>query len=174
MIAGVITGLIPGIHPNTVIFTSVPFYLSSNTGIDLYTSFITTLSVTHTFCDFLPALFISSPDAESALAVIGGQSAVEQGKGLEMFYYTVFGGLLSLLPVLIISGLSLLYLKNFYSILEALMPYVLLFFLFFRVVGFCAKIPRVLQILCTSSTCWTQALLGYLLLPGFFSGPSFV
>jgi len=133
LISGIFTGLIPGIHPNTVIFTSVPFYLSSGTSIGLYTVFITTLSVTHTFCDFLPAIFISSPDAESALAVINGRSAVEQGKGLEMFQYTVFGGLLSLIPVLFISGLSLIYLEQAYTYLESLMPYILLFFLFFIV-----------------------------------------
>ena len=85
----------------------------------------------HTFCDFLPAIFISSPDAESALAVIEGRSAVKQGKGLEMFYYTVYGGIFSLLPVLLISGLSIIYLKEFYTYLEAFMPYILLFFLFF-------------------------------------------
>jgi len=48
-----------------------------------------------------------------------------------MFQYTVYGGLFSLLPVLIISGLSLIYLEDIYSYLEVLMPYILIFFLFF-------------------------------------------
>lgn len=81
----------------------------------------------------MPAIFISSPDAESALAVVNGKAAVEEGRGLEMFYYTVYGGFVSLLPVIFISLLSLKFLESFYGVLEVYMHYVLLFFLLFIV-----------------------------------------
>lgn len=131
LVSGVFTGLVPGIHPNTVIFVSLPLYLSTGTGLRFYAVFISSLSVTHTFHDFLPAIFLSSPDAESALSVINGRSAVEQGKGLEMFYYTVYGALTSLLPVVVISALSLIFLEQIYASLQSVMHYILLFFLFF-------------------------------------------
>lgn len=144
LITGVMTGLIPGIHPNTVIFTSLPLYLASGTGLTVYAVFITALSVVHTFHDFLPAIFISSPDAESALTVIDGRSAVEQGKGLEIFQYTAYGALTSLLPVITISGLSILFLDRIYMYLEASMQYILLFFLLFIILNSEEKLNAVL------------------------------
>ncbi len=130
---GILTGLIPGIHPNTVIFTSLPFYLASGGGLEFYAVFLAGLSISHTFHDFLPAIFISSPDAESALAVINGRSAVESGRGLEIFHYTVYGAFLGLIPVLAISAVSLLYLQAMYQSVEVYMHYILFFFLLFIV-----------------------------------------
>ncbi|WP_414838369.1 tripartite tricarboxylate transporter permease [Candidatus Nanosalina sp. VS9-1] len=131
--AGVATGLIPGIHPNTVIFTTVPFYLGSGTGLGAYAVFLSAISVSHTFHDFLPAIFLSSPDAESALSTINGKSAVQQGKGLESFHYTVYGALSAVVPVLAVALLSFFFLEGLYSSIESFMEYILVFFLLFVV-----------------------------------------
>ena len=127
-----------------MIFTTVPFYLTSQTGLPVYAVFLSALSVSHTFHDFLPAIFLSSPDAESALSTINGRSAVEQGKGLEIFHYTVYGALTALIPVLLISLLSFYFLSGLYATLEAVMEYVLIFFLLFILIDSENKVSALL------------------------------
>jgi putative membrane protein len=131
--AGVFTGLVPGIHPNTVIFTAVPYYLSSGIETMHFVAFLTGMSVSHTFHDFLPAFFISAPDAESALSSVSAAEMVKSGKGLEAFRYTVYGALFSLLPVMLFSALSFFYLEQLYGWISGFMEHILLFFLFFMV-----------------------------------------
>lgn len=131
ILSGVITGLIPGIHPNTVIFTSLPVYLSSEIGQPVYISFITGMSISHTFHDFLPAIFLSTPDAEAALSVVAAPEMVEDGEGLEAFVKTVQGGLNSLLVTGILAVPMYFFFKDFYQVISEYMIYVLFFFLMY-------------------------------------------
>ena len=131
IISGIFTGLIPGIHPNTVIFTSLPLYLSTSIGQGIYVSFVTGLSVSHTFHDFLPAIFLSTPDAEAALSVVAAPKMVEKGKGLEAFLYTVRGGLTSILVITLLAVPLFLYMQEAYSFIPGFMHYILVFFLLY-------------------------------------------
>lgn len=133
VISGILTGLIPGIHPNTVIFTSLPVYIGSNLSLPIYLSYITGLSISHTFHDFLPAIFLSAPEAESALSTVAAPEMVEKGRGLKAFQYTVYGGLTSLVAISIISVPLLLFLQEFYTFISGFMEYILLFFLVFLI-----------------------------------------
>ena len=134
ILAGVFTGLIPGIHPNTVIFTSLPVYIDSRVSLPLYLSFITGLSISHTFHDFLPAIFLSAPEAEAALSAVAAPEMVERGRGLEAFKYTVYGGIMALLVVGITSIPIFIFLEQSYNFLSGFMEYILLFFLLFMIV----------------------------------------
>jgi len=98
VLSGVFTGLIPGIHPNTVIFGSMPLYFYLDIEFLSYLSFIAGLSVSHTFHDFfLPAIFLSAPEADAALSSIPGTQMAAEGRGIEAFYYTVGGGVFSVI-----------------------------------------------------------------------------
>ena len=133
--SGVVTGLIPGLHPNTVIFTSLPVYLSTSAQNMVYISYITGLSVSHTFHDFLPAIFISAPEAESALSVVASPELVEKGRGLNAFYSTVRGGLNSVVAVVLLLIPLFFFLEQVYGFISGLMQYILLFFLFYIIVS---------------------------------------
>jgi len=126
---GVLTGLTPGIHPNTVIFGSLPFYFFLDVNFINYVSFVSGLSVAHTFHDFLPAMFLGAPEGESALSTSPGLEMTSNGEGIEGFYYTVLGGMWS--TVLVVLMLPLLYflIEPFYYFIEGFMEYMLLFFL---------------------------------------------
>ncbi|MBC5792945.1 MAG: tripartite tricarboxylate transporter permease [Nanohaloarchaea archaeon] len=126
--AGVFTGLTPGIHPNTVIFTSLPFYLGSSIEFMYYLSFIAGLSVSHTFHDFLPSIFLGVPEAETALASVAGADMANEGKGIEAFHYTVLGGSISVIVMIMLSPLLILFLPYFYKLVNPVMFYVLVFF----------------------------------------------
>lgn len=133
VVAGIFTGLVPGIHPNTVVFTTLPIYFNSGIGLLSYMSFVSGLSVSHTFHDFLPAIFLGAPEADSALSSLPGARMALRGRGLEAFDYTVAGGAFSVLVLLFVSPFLLILLEPLYARLEGVMFYVLLFFLFFIV-----------------------------------------
>ncbi|MFB6174422.1 MAG: tripartite tricarboxylate transporter permease [Candidatus Nanohalobium sp.] len=128
---GAVTGSIPGIHPNTVIFSSFPVYFSLGIPMPLYLCFIAGISVSHTFHDFLPAIYLSAPSAESAMASLPGRKMMTEGRGREAFSYTVLGGLSAVILFAVATPVLLLLLKPVYSYASILMPVILLFFLFF-------------------------------------------
>lgn len=134
ILAGIITGLIPGIHPNTVVFTSLPIYFAYRPELTSYLVFIVAISVSHTFHDFLPAIFLHAPSATTALSTLPGAEAAAQGKGLQAFYRTAAGGLLSVTAVLLLLPMLLVVLKPVYGFIEPLMLYILIFFLLFAVI----------------------------------------
>lgn len=131
--AGVFTGVVPGIHPNTVIFSSLPLYFYSGMDLVAFMSFLSGMSVSHTFHDFLPAIFLGAPEAEAALSALPGAELAMRGRGLEAFDYTVLGGAVSVLMLVFATPFLVLFLENTYSLLEPFMEYVLMFFLFFIV-----------------------------------------
>ncbi|MFC2174674.1 tripartite tricarboxylate transporter permease [archaeon] len=80
-LAGIVTGLIPGLHPNT--------FLPMASG----TAFIIGLAVSHSFFDFLPAIMLGAPDEATSLSVLPGHKMLLRGKALEAFRITILGGL---------------------------------------------------------------------------------
>lgn len=129
VLTGVVTGLTPGLHPNTVIFFSLPFYFSSGVELPVYGCFISGLSVSHTFHDFIPSLFLGLPDSETALSTIPGLKMVAEGRGLEAFNYSVHGGLYASIAFVALLPFLLMFAKTFYSFLEPFMALILLLFL---------------------------------------------
>lgn len=135
VILGIVTGFIPGIHPNTVVFSSFPLYFSLKISFPIYVCFIAGLSVCHTFHDFLPAIYLNAPSAESAVASLPGAEMAGDGRGPEAFFYTVYGGLTAVFAILILSPLLFLVLEPIYSYASSFMPFVLLFFLLFIILN---------------------------------------
>lgn len=131
--SGVITGLIPGLHPNTVVFSSLPVYFSTEIDFIIYMCFISGLSVSHTFHDFLPAIIFGIPEADTALSSLPGARMAAEGRAKEAFLYTVSGGLFSVLFLIFLSPLVFYGLKKVYSALTPFMAYFLVFFLLFIV-----------------------------------------
>lgn len=131
--AGILTGLIPGIHPNTVVFTSLPLYFAYQPELASYLVFIVAISVSHTFHDFLPAIFLHAPSSTTALSTLPGAEAAAQGKGLQAFYRTTAGGLISIFSILALLPVLFFALRPIYGFIEPLMLYVLIFFLLFAI-----------------------------------------
>ncbi|MFB6180338.1 MAG: tripartite tricarboxylate transporter permease [Candidatus Nanohalobium sp.] len=131
IMTGTFTGLIPGIHPNTVIFSLFPFYFSLNINLPVFTVFIAALSVSHTFHDFLPAIYLNAPSADSAVASLPGARKALEGEGPEAFQYTLDGGLLSTVFFTFSLPFFFLFLSDVYGLASALMPWILGFFLLF-------------------------------------------
>ncbi|MFB6115701.1 MAG: tripartite tricarboxylate transporter permease [Candidatus Nanohalobium sp.] len=133
VLAGAVTGSIPGLHPNTVIFSSLPVYLGSRISFLVYICFVSGLSVSHTFHDFLPAIYLNAPSSESAVASIPGAEMARNGEGKTAFNHTVTGGLITALMFLVAAPVIYFLLEPIYAAATSIMPAILLFFLSFIV-----------------------------------------
>lgn len=82
-LAGIVTGLIPGIHVNTVTALLLAGSAScASLGIEYSAllAFTCALAISHTFFDVLPGLFLGIPGDET-FALLPGHELVKQGKG---------------------------------------------------------------------------------------------
>ncbi len=110
-VAGVFTGLIPGIHVNTVtaLLLAVSAGLAS-LGVE-YTetlAFTCALAISHTFFDVVPGLFLGVPGDE-AFAQLPGHRLVKRGEGEAAIRLSVAGSLIGLalgLPVMVVPALG--------------------------------------------------------------------
>jgi putative membrane protein len=136
---GVFAGLCPGIHINTTIPLLLSFSMFIQDPMSI-AALIISVSVTEMFVDQVPAIFIGSPDADTALCVLPGHKLLFEGRGYEAIKLTVIGSLGALLLSLVLIGAA----SEWFAILyELSRPYI--HFVIIGVVAFMIlseKVPR--------------------------------
>ncbi|MHC1611488.1 MAG: tripartite tricarboxylate transporter permease [Candidatus Methanospirareceae archaeon] len=141
VLLGMITGLLPGFHPNNVAFIllsiapviiaklhSLNDFVSSETVLLLVATTIVAASVAHTFLSFIPAAFIGAPEGDTALVLLPAHRLLLEGRAYEATVLSVIGSFgavifsfISIIPFyLIFASLHL------YEILQSLMLYLLI------------------------------------------------
>jgi putative membrane protein len=125
ILAGTITGLTPGIHINLVSL----FLISAFPSISPIPAivFIVSMSITHTFLDFIPSIFLGAPDSDSSLSVLPGHELLLQGQGYKAVILTSYGCLSGILIILILTPLFLIYLSQIFPYFKLIMPFILIF-----------------------------------------------
>jgi len=106
---GIITGITPGIHINlvAVILLAVSPYLFKYFSPVSVACLIVAMSITHTFLDFIPSIFLGAPDDETALSVLPGHKLLLRGMAYEAVRLTLIGSLfclvitIALIPLLL-------------------------------------------------------------------------
>ncbi|MFP4001169.1 MAG: tripartite tricarboxylate transporter permease [Thermoplasmata archaeon] len=123
---GILTGLIPGIHVNTISFLIIStlgpislFVGELLSGFEVTTFelllFISMLVmgclITHTFLDFIPSTFLGAPEGETALAVLPAHEMLLEGRGYEAVKASALGsfaasfiGICMILPARLLMG----------------------------------------------------------------------
>lgn len=89
---GTFSGLVPGIHVNTLATLMLSFYPALN---DLLSTFISegyvpicvsscvvSAAVVHSFVDFIPSVFIGAPDPDDVAGMMPGHRLLSQGRGM--------------------------------------------------------------------------------------------
>lgn len=127
-LAGIFTGLIPGIHINLIgiflVSLTTSLFISTNP-IYLIT-FITSMSITHTFIDFIPSILLGCPDTDTELSILPGHELLKLGLGYEAIILTAYGSLAAIFILLLIAFPSILIISNFYKVVQPLTPYLLI------------------------------------------------
>lgn len=125
---GIFTGLVPGVHINLVslLLVSVSSYFLGFTSPLVLGVFIISMSITHTFLDTIPSIFLGAPNEDTALAVLPGHKLLLQGKGYEAVKLSVIGSLLCLIISIIIIPFAIPFLPFVYGIVEPYIGWLLL------------------------------------------------
>ena len=136
LIAGTLTGLSPGIHINLVaaFLTSSLGYFAGVPLIALAV-FVVAMSITHTFIDFIPSIFLGAPEEDSFLSTLPGHLMLQEGKAHEAFVLTIYGSLVALIVILIFTPIYITFLPSVFNLAKTAIPFILIFlslYLIFR------------------------------------------
>ncbi|MDD5012127.1 MAG: tripartite tricarboxylate transporter permease [Candidatus Nanoarchaeia archaeon] len=128
VLAGTVTGLIPGVHINLVGAILVSLSVTIFSGIDsLYLIiFISSMAIAHTFVDFIPSIFLGCPDTDTQLSVLPGHELLKEGKGYEAVMLTAVGGIFAVFILIIISFPLSLIVSEIYNSVHSVMFWILL------------------------------------------------
>ena len=93
-VLGIIAGLVPGLHLNN--FAAMLLALSPQLfawGLSPFevAGIILSASISQTFFDAIPAIFLGAPDSEAALTVLPGQRLMLEGRGIEAVRLSALG-----------------------------------------------------------------------------------
>jgi putative membrane protein len=128
---GVMTGLTPGIHVNTLLPFMVVLPVSGTVGASL----IFSLAVAHTFLDFIPSTIFGVPDGDTALSVLPAHRLLLSGRGYEAIKLTVVGSLGALIVSCMLVLPMIYCIPILYRTISPYMEYVLLSFVFFIILS---------------------------------------
>lgn len=135
---GAFTGLVPGIHVNTlaaVMLTSYPSlyilvsgFAEPETVPVLVSACIISASVVHSFMDFIPSVFIGAPDADEALTMLPGHRLLMDGKGMVAVRAAAIGSLVGALSAITLAiPIQYIMLNGAAEIMDQITLYVVLF-----------------------------------------------
>jgi putative membrane protein len=123
---GIVTGLIPGLHVNTVAVIGLGTYVALGLNPLGFVVILTALSITHAFLDYIPSIFLGAPQEETALSVLPAHRMFMQGKALEAVKLTATGSLLGLTMGLILFLPALYVIPWLYNASRGIIAYVLI------------------------------------------------
>ncbi|EKF85806.1 tripartite tricarboxylate transporter permease [Methanobacterium formicicum] len=120
---GVVTGLIPGIHVNTVgafVFSASPFLLYSYSP-EVLAVFLLSMSISHALMEFIPSMFLGVPEEGTVLSVMPGHHLLLQGRGKEAIRLVSLGGFGAMITTILLLPLFMAGLPPLYGFLK---PYI--------------------------------------------------
>lgn len=128
VLAGIFTGLTPGIHINLVslLVVSSSAYLLDIVSLPSLGVFIISMAITHTFLDILPAIFLGAPNEATALGVLPGHKLLLQGMGYEAVKLTVIGSLSSLILAILLFPLLIIVFPLIYDDIRPYIGFILI------------------------------------------------
>ncbi len=109
---GSVTGIIPGVHSNTVAgaVLSSEAVLLPVIGTDALAGLLFAMLVTHTFIDAVPSAFLGVPDPDTAVSVLPLHALCLEGRGEEAVRLSALGSVLGILAGIPVAVCALLFL----------------------------------------------------------------
>ncbi len=125
---GIISGLTPGIHVNNfalILLALTPFFLKMGFAPFYIAVIILSNSVTQTFVDIIPSIFLGAPEADTALAVLPGHKLLMEGRGFEAVRLSAIGSAGSVAAALLIAVPLGFFFMNIYGTIDAYIGWIL-------------------------------------------------
>ncbi len=120
IICGIIGGLIPGIHSNTLAAIEAGWivYLYPIIGTEGIAAVLVATLITHSFIEIVPSTFLGVPDEGTALSVLPAHAMTMIGKGQEAIRISALGTLLGIVLGLPVGVLAYLYLSKVQDLVD--------------------------------------------------------
>ncbi len=118
-ILGATTGLLPGIHVNTVSLIAVSLFEANSAEV---AAMIAAMAIVHSFTDFVPSIMVGIPDNESYLSLLPGHRMAAKGKALLAVKLTVLGGMIGGIIAIAIAPFFFLFLGKTEEIIARIVP----------------------------------------------------
>ncbi len=128
-ILGIISGLTPGVHVNNfalILLAITPFFLKMGFEPFYIVVIILSNSVTQTFVDIIPSIFLGAPEADTALAVLPGHQLLMEGRGPEAVRLSAIGSAGAVATSLLIAIPLGLFFMNAYGAIEPYISWILI------------------------------------------------
>lgn len=128
IIAGIFTGLIPGVHINLIASIILINFVLLNSFLEINALiiFILAMSVTHSFVDFIPSICFGVPSEDTCLSVLPAHRLVLKGEAYKAIFLSAIGSLFGVFFIFLISPLFYYGLKWVYENVKFAIPYILL------------------------------------------------
>ncbi len=146
ILAGTFTGISPGIHINLVaafLIISIDKFQSWSIPLLALAVFIVAMSITHTFIDFIPSIYLGAPEEDNFLSILPGHQLLKKGRGHEAFVLTAYGSLIAIPIILIVAPIFILFLPSLFTTIKTIIPFLLILislFIIFREKKFLASL----------------------------------
>ncbi len=119
---GIMTGLTPGIHVNTIAVIALGLF---QTGRFELVVLIVSMSIVHTFMDFIPSVMLGVPGEDNLLSVLPGHRFFLKGKGHHAVLLTVWGGIVGGIAAIALSPIFLKFLQKSIAEIAKAIPFIL-------------------------------------------------
>lgn len=159
-LCGILTGLIPGIHVNTLLPFLLLFPDSGIHGAVL----IFSLALCHTYVDFIPSTLLGVPDTDTVLSILPGHRLLLAGRGYEAVKLTVIGSFGAFICSCIVFFPLSLILNKIYWRISPCIPLIIFFFIFYSI-GSEKTGRKIGYAICIS---FLAGIFGHIILSGFF------
>lgn len=126
---GIISGLTPGIHVNNfalILVALSPLFLELGFAPFYIAVIILANSVTQTFIDIIPSIFLGAPEADTALAVLPGHALLMEGRGAEAVRLSAIGSAGAVVVALLMAVPLGFFFMNIYGTIEAYIGWILI------------------------------------------------
>ena len=133
--AGIFTGLTPGIHINllSVLLVSMVGWFSKYFDFVSLSCFVIAMSVTHSFLDSIPSIFLGAPEEATALGVLPGHRYLHRGNGLMAVKLTIIGSLGALVLSVLLFPLLVPIVSFLYPLIKDYIGYLLILVVVFMI-----------------------------------------
>tara|TARA_Y100000310_G_scaffold264470_1_gene275106 strand:- start:2455 stop:3483 length:1029 start_codon:yes stop_codon:yes gene_type:complete len=84
------------------------------------------MTITHTFIDFIPAIFLGAPDEDTALSIMPGHKFLIKGRGHEAVLLTLTGSIISIILLLFITPFFIFTIPKIYPFIQKMMAFLLI------------------------------------------------
>ncbi len=130
---GVITGLTPGLHVNTVTLIGLSMFPVLGLTPLQFAAIMIAVSITQNFLDFIPAIFVGVPEERTALSILPTHKLLLQGKALEAVKLTAYGSLLGVAFSLLLLVPALFIIPIIYESIRGFVVWVVLIAVLFLI-----------------------------------------